>query len=49
MAIEELKRIFQIPLVRSPRKVTISSEGKQRKKPQKEKRDKEKGTVDIKV
>lgn len=48
MAIEALKRIFQIPSVNRQKEVTPSQDQKKRKPPKKEPQE-QKGKVDIKI
>ena len=49
MAIEALKRIFQIPVIKKERDIIVSPQGQKRSKPQQEDKKKNKGKIDIKV
>lgn len=49
MAIESLKRIFQITTVKEGREVLLSSQGKKKQKPPKQEKKESGGKVDITV
>jgi hypothetical protein len=49
MAIESLKRIFQITTVKEGREVLVSAQGKKKQKPRKEEKKASGGKVDITV
>ncbi|MGC2062656.1 MAG: hypothetical protein WA610_06735 [Thermodesulfovibrionales bacterium] len=49
MAIESLKRIFQITTVKEGREVVISAQGKRKQKPRKQEKKGSGGKVDITV
>ncbi len=49
MAIEALKKIFQIPVIKKEREVNFSPRGHKRPKPQKKDEKKDTGKIDIKI